>query len=263
MARYQVILAYDGTHFAGFQRQARSRTVQGVVEAALRQLGWQGRAILSAGRTDTGVHASGQVIAFDLDWPTPKRSWSRRSTQTCRRMWLPGRLHRPARTSTRALTPRPAGIATISFAMRSAIRCASSMPGGSGPQWIWPVLKLRRPHWSARTISPPSVPRPGPEAARCERSTGRAGSAGRRRLVFEVVANAFLYHMVRRLVFLQVQIGQGRLALADFESGICEQASQTPGLAPPQGLVLAEVYYKEPVDRVTGTQEARTPEPVV
>jgi tRNA pseudouridine38-40 synthase len=69
--RYQAILAYDGTHFLGFQRQGKGRTVQGVVEAALRQLGWQERTILAAGRTDTGVHASGQVIAFDFEWHHP------------------------------------------------------------------------------------------------------------------------------------------------------------------------------------------------
>ena len=54
--------------FSGFQRQVNQRTVQGVVEAALAGLGWEGRAILAAGRTDTGVHAFGQVIAFDLDF---------------------------------------------------------------------------------------------------------------------------------------------------------------------------------------------------
>src|SRR5450756_2912627 len=68
MARYQVIIAYDGTAFAGFQRQANVRTVQGTIETALRCLGWQGSTILSAGRTDTGVHATGQVIAFDMAW---------------------------------------------------------------------------------------------------------------------------------------------------------------------------------------------------
>ncbi|HZW05020.1 MAG TPA: tRNA pseudouridine synthase A, partial [Anaerolineaceae bacterium] len=68
MERYQVILAYDGTEFQGFQRQTGTRTVQSEIETALRRLGWQGRSILSAGRTDTGVHAAGQVIAFDLDW---------------------------------------------------------------------------------------------------------------------------------------------------------------------------------------------------
>jgi tRNA pseudouridine38-40 synthase len=68
MARYQIIIAYDGTEFKGFQRQAGARTVQAAVEAALHKIGWQGRSILAAGRTDTGVHAAGQVAAFDLEW---------------------------------------------------------------------------------------------------------------------------------------------------------------------------------------------------
>src|SRR5512146_2263179 len=68
MERYKVILAYDGTDFFGFQRQGETRTVQLEVEAALRKLNWQGSTILSAGRTDSGVHATGHVIAFDLEW---------------------------------------------------------------------------------------------------------------------------------------------------------------------------------------------------
>src|SRR5512147_1545425 len=68
MARYQLTLAYDGTDFFGSQRQANRRTVQGELEKALCKLGWAGRSILMSGRTDTGVHATGQVAAFDLDW---------------------------------------------------------------------------------------------------------------------------------------------------------------------------------------------------
>ena len=68
MARYQVILAYDGLGFTGSQIQANSRTVQGELERALRKLGWSGRSVILAGRTDTGVHATGQVAAFDFDW---------------------------------------------------------------------------------------------------------------------------------------------------------------------------------------------------
>ncbi len=60
---------------------------------------------------------------------------------------------------------------------------------------------------------------------------------------FEVTANAFLYHMVRRMVFLQVQAGQDRLSLVDLQRGLDAQAPLIPGLAPPQGLVLAEVMY--------------------
>ena len=68
MPLYRVTLAYDGTDFSGFQLQrSAGRTVQGVVEGALRRLGGGVRvAVAAAGRTDAGVHALGQVAAFDL-----------------------------------------------------------------------------------------------------------------------------------------------------------------------------------------------------
>jgi tRNA pseudouridine38-40 synthase len=68
MAPYQITIAYDGTEFCGFQRQVTDRTVQGELEKALRRLGWDESSILSAGRTDSGVHASGQVVSFNLEW---------------------------------------------------------------------------------------------------------------------------------------------------------------------------------------------------
>lgn len=71
MARYKIILAYDGTNFHGSQYQTDPRTVQRVLENTLRKLNWSGESVLFAGRTDAGVHASGQVAAFDLDWNHP------------------------------------------------------------------------------------------------------------------------------------------------------------------------------------------------
>ena len=68
MARYQIIVSYDGTGFVGSQRQLNSRTVQSELEKGLRKIKWDGKSLLLAGRTDTGVHASGQVAVFDLDW---------------------------------------------------------------------------------------------------------------------------------------------------------------------------------------------------
>jgi len=65
--RYRVTLAYDGTELAGFQLQRRGRTVQGVLEQALARLAPGERvAVAGAGRTDAGVHALGQVAAFEL-----------------------------------------------------------------------------------------------------------------------------------------------------------------------------------------------------
>jgi len=68
MARYQLILAYDGARLEGSQRQASKRTAQGELEKALRTIGWTGRSVLIAGRTDSGVHAEGQSVALDLEW---------------------------------------------------------------------------------------------------------------------------------------------------------------------------------------------------
>ena len=68
MACYRAVVEYDGTDLLGFQRQATGRTVQGELEAALGRIGWTGTAVLGAGRTDSGVHAAGQVVAFDFEW---------------------------------------------------------------------------------------------------------------------------------------------------------------------------------------------------
>src|SRR5262245_51537786 len=68
MARYQLTLAYDGTEFFVSQGQTNKRTVQGELEKILKKLGWTGRSVILSGRTDTGVHATGQVASVDLHW---------------------------------------------------------------------------------------------------------------------------------------------------------------------------------------------------
>jgi tRNA pseudouridine38-40 synthase len=79
MGHYRVTLAYDGTDFAGWQAQASgARTVQGALEEALRRLGDGGRVPLTgASRTDAGVHALGQVAAFDLGRAMPPHDLAR------------------------------------------------------------------------------------------------------------------------------------------------------------------------------------------
>jgi tRNA pseudouridine38-40 synthase len=67
MPSFRVTLAYDGTDFVGWQRQASGVSVQGLLEDALRALDDRGVTVSGAGRTDAGVHALGQVAAFALD----------------------------------------------------------------------------------------------------------------------------------------------------------------------------------------------------
>ncbi|PKR76564.1 tRNA pseudouridine(38-40) synthase TruA [Halalkalibacillus sediminis] len=78
MERIKMIIMYDGTDFAGYQVQINQRTVQQVIERALRKMHKQDVRIFSSGRTDSGVHAMGQVIHFDshleLDEPTWKHA---------------------------------------------------------------------------------------------------------------------------------------------------------------------------------------------
>src|SRR5262245_31730658 len=67
--RYRATVAYDGTAYLGFQRQAGDApTIQGTLERAIQAVTQQTATVVGAGRTDTGVHALGQVIAFDVEW---------------------------------------------------------------------------------------------------------------------------------------------------------------------------------------------------
>jgi tRNA pseudouridine38-40 synthase len=70
MPRYRLVVEYDGSPFAGWQRQAGVLSVQQVIEAAIAKMTGESIAVQAAGRTDSGVHALGQVVSFDLakDW---------------------------------------------------------------------------------------------------------------------------------------------------------------------------------------------------
>ncbi|MBN1146498.1 MAG: tRNA pseudouridine(38-40) synthase TruA [Anaerolineales bacterium] len=247
MARYQVILAYDGTDFFGFQRQAQAseiRTVQAVLERALQQIGWHGRSILAAGRTDTGVHACGQVVAFDLDW-----RHSCEALQAALNANLP--LDVAAQSVKLARPDFHPRYDALARCYRYRIFCSALRdPLRERYAWrVWPAVDVDRLRQAAgylpgrHDFSAFGAPtRPGGAALRnVFRAVWQEQELG---LVFEIEANAFLYHMVRRLVSLQVAIGQGALeASAVLEHLEGRLSAPAPGLAPAQGLILVEVVY--------------------
>lgn len=76
MVRIKLIVEYDGTNYHGYQMQNNAPTIQGEIQAAIFKLIGGKISILSAGRTDTGVHALGQVVVFDTDSSIPPDKWS-------------------------------------------------------------------------------------------------------------------------------------------------------------------------------------------
>lgn len=77
MPTFKVILEYDGTSYAGWQRQPDQPTIQDAVETALRRIAQTDIATVAAGRTDAGVHALGQVVSFTSDKPLAASDWLR------------------------------------------------------------------------------------------------------------------------------------------------------------------------------------------
>ncbi len=76
MKRVALLVQYDGSHFSGWQRQKNATTVQEILEKALLKISNHTVNTFAAGRTDAGVHASGQVVHFDIDCVIPGNSYS-------------------------------------------------------------------------------------------------------------------------------------------------------------------------------------------
>lgn len=245
MARYQIIIAYDGTGFAGFQRQAKARTVQGELEAALRKIGWQGQAILAAGRTDTGVHASGQVAAFDLDWEHPLPQLQAALNANL-----------PADVAVQQVHPAAADFHPRFDALARRYQYRVWCGGTRDPlheryAWrVWPAVELQDLQAASRYLPGThdfaafgTPPRTGGSTIRCvyRADWRRDGSE----LVFEIAANAFLFRMVRRIVYVLVAVAQGRLSTGQLESSLVDKKLEAVhGLAAAQGLSLVEVIYQ-------------------
>jgi tRNA pseudouridine38-40 synthase len=247
MARYKVILAYDGTEFKGFQRQAgksTARTVQNTFESALREIGWSGEAILSAGRTDAGVHASGQVISFDLEWKHGEAELAAALNANL-----------PADVAVREVSEALEGFHPRYDAVSRRYCYRIFTDPIRDPQrerfaWrIWPPVDGGLLEATAGAII-------GSHDFRAFGSAPHAGGTTVRRvfkaewcskeseLVFEIQANAFLYRMVRKLVGYQVEIGQGKLELQAMKERLQDQcADLVRNIAPPHGLSLEAVEY--------------------
>ncbi len=244
MARYQVILAYDGSGFTGSQRQANSRTVQGELEKALRELGWSDKSVIMAGRTDTGVHATGQVAAFDIEWEHEAEKLLKA---------LNAKL--PADLAVTNLNPATAEFHprfdAISRTYCYRLFCEPIRdPLRERYAWrVWPSLDGNALEQNAgiflgthdfAAFGSPTTPK-GTTVRTVTKTEWRQMPDGEWQ--FEVRADAFLYRMVRRLVFVQVALAQGKVPVEKVQHALHKQGKLLSGLAPSTGLALTKVNY--------------------
>lgn len=258
MARYQLTLAYDGTDFFGSQRQAKSRTVQGELEKALSKLGWAGRSVVMSGRTDTGVHATGQVAAIDLDWSHAEDDL----------------VHALNAALPMDMAVRRAQIVDEKFHPRfdATSRCYQYKlfchplrdPMRERFAWrLWPELNDKSLAKNAKlflgthdfsAFGSPTAPK-GRTVRTVLNAKWMQTREAKDEWLFEVQANAFLYRMVRKLVFVQVALAQGKVSAEKIVATLAnpanvESRSEIPaGLAPAHGLTLVEVTYNESISQ--------------
>ena len=250
MARYKLTLAYDGVNFFGSQKQANKRTVQGELEKALAELGWTERSILLSGRTDTGVHATGQVATADLDWSHADEELLRALNSL-----LPSDISvSSVQVADEEFHPR---FDATSRLYQYRLFCQPLRdPIQERFMWrVWPLVdgdslveaaqQLLGTH-DFSAFGSPTTPK-----STTVRTVIKAEwtQTAENEWQFEVQANAFLYRMVRRMVFLQVAVAQGKISVEAISGSLAKQETAESrsglpsGLAPAHGLTLVRVEY--------------------
>ncbi len=248
-------IEYDGTDYHGFQRQARDHgpTIQGILEEAIERISGKMSVVTGAGRTDAGVHASGQVIHFNSDAKLTSHEWLKAINATLPKsvavQWTKevsdafharysakNRSYRytiwndevpsPLRARYSYYRPHQLTVDLMNEACQLLLGRRDFGAFGRSPDETNP-LKLG-PHSSIRTML----------EAGCKRQDA---------LIYcDFTADAFLTGMVRRIVGTLLLVGQRRMSLDEFGT-IVQHAEKThPGsAAPSHGLCLVRVTYPE------------------
>ena len=250
LRRIALCLQYDGAAFNGWQRQQNAPSVQQTLEEAIAALDPQGPAhTMAAGRTDTGVHAAGQVAHFDAAGPIPAHRWPKA---------LNGRL--PSTIRVRAAAEVPADWHACFSAQYRRYRY--TVLNGRTPNlflapWSWHRYQFRLDEQRMAAALAgmlgehdfSAFQRAGSRRSHArttlqEVSVEREGDL----IQVELQASGFLYGMVRLVMGQLVAVGEGRLSLQDFERRWRErQRAAVKEAAPPHGLCLLRVGYPQPV----------------
>ncbi len=245
MRNIRLLLEYDGSAYHGWQRQKNALTIQEVLETALARLTGEAIKVHGSGRTDSGVHARGQVANFHTASHIPLKAFY---------------------AGLNSLLPRDIAVldaaeAPLDFHARKSVRSKTyeyrilnrRQPSPLSRRYAWvvrEVLDLEAMIQAAAVLPgehdfsafKASGGAPGHAVRRVLSAAWHQGDAGRLR--FFITANGFLRGMVRSLVGTMVEIGLGKRPPEDLggllKSGDRAGAGPT---APAQGLFLVEVLY--------------------
>jgi tRNA pseudouridine38-40 synthase len=279
LVRVRLDLSYDGTDFCGWARQPGLRTVQGLVEDALaKQPPGRSvpRSVVVAGRTDSGVHATGQVVHFDVV-PHDPAGGQRISVDA---QGIPD-LARMAHRWNRILPPDVrvlgARVVPAEFDARfSALRRHYRYQVSDAPWGVDPLRRRDTLAWN-RELDVDALNAAAQEllglndfAAYCKPREGATTVRELQRfewtrvdkhlIVADVSADAFCHSMVRSLVGTLLMVGDGRKT-QPWPAEILEAATRTTAVAPAHGLTLTAIDYPpddELESRATQTRGIRT-----
>ena len=247
MPRYRLLIEYDGRPFHGFQAQAALPSVQGALEAAIKKFCGEELRVSAAGRTDTGVHATGQVVHVDLakDWPA----------ETVRNAI---NFH---------LIPAPIAVLEASAAVgdwhsrfsatgrRYLYRILNRMsPPALDQGRVWHVKKpldaaamheaaqVLMGHHDFTTFRDLGCQAKSPMKTLDVASVRREGDE----VLLEFASRSFLHRQVRSMTGTLAEVGVGRWTRADVEAALAAKDRKACGpVAPAEGLYLTGVSYAD------------------
>ena len=244
-----LIMEYDGTHYYGFQMQANLPTIQGETEKALRKLTGEESRVMAASRTDTGVHARGQVVSFRTRSSLPAETFISGLNYYLPRDIAVTAAHRVSDSFNvrRDALSREYNYYILNRRIRSPMRAGFSYLVGGHldiEAMNQACQALIGEHDFASFAS--SI---GGELKSTIRSVHRAEmERDGEMVVFNMVANSFLPHQVRNNVGALIRVGLNKMTISEFSDLIeAKQPGMAGPTAPACGLYLMRVNYPQPL----------------
>jgi tRNA pseudouridine38-40 synthase len=244
MARFKLIIEYEGTRFSGWQVQKNARTVQGEIQAAIGKVfGTHGFEFYGSGRTDAGVHALQQVAHLDIKTVLAPEII---------RMKLNDEL--PADINIIEIEKTAFEFHARHDAMaRSYLYQISRRRTAFGKKFVWwikdplDIVKMRQTaelFIGLKDFQSFTADDPEEKSTKVHINSIDVQQAGDLILV-RIVGSHFIWKMVRQIIGVLAEVGRGKMPLNDVKKFIHAKSDEPAKLtAPPSGLFLERVYYK-------------------